>query len=168
MKKSILFFLTLAISLSIMGCEKKSVTPIKEIESNAAVTTSMNEQNVQDLIFTVNAFKGNASPDNVRELYNEIKPKLSVELQAIYEKVNIPSYTSERKFKDCHINSWMRNREMPYGGKGYDGYTIYCLVEYIEKSTQKVVRFKTESDIINYNGKALLIRDKDMEEIIKP
>lgn len=169
MKKSILFILTIAISLSIMGCEKKSATPVKEKESNAAITESLQiEQNVQDLIFTINAFKGNASPDNVRELYTEIKPKLSVEVQAIYEKVNIANYTSARRFKNCEIRSWMRNSEMEYGGKGYNGYTIYCLVEYIEESTQKVVRFKTESDIIDYNGKVLLIRDKDIEEITKP
>lgn len=40
MKKSILFFLTIAISLSIMGCEKKSATPVKEKESNTSITKS--------------------------------------------------------------------------------------------------------------------------------
>ena len=171
MKKSILFILTIAISLSIMGCEKKSVTPEREKEFTESVQTeksNMDIQNVQDLIFTVNAFKGNASSDNVRELYTEIKPMLSEEVQAIYEKVNIPNYISARRFNGCDIRSWIRNPEMEYNGRGYNGYTIYCLVEYIEESTQKKVRFKTESDIIDYNGKALLIRDKDMEEISKP
>ena len=175
MKKSILFILILAISLSIMGCGQKEVTIVKDKESSAAVTKLvqteipvMTEQSVQDFIFTINTFKGDASPNNVRELYTKIKPMLSVEEQAIYEKVNIAKYTSARRFNRCDFISWMENPSMEYNGKGYNGYTINCLVEYIEESTQKAVRFKTESDIIDYNGKLLLIRDKDIEEIVKP
>lgn len=176
MKRSILVSLILAISLSIMGCGQKAVTIVKDKESSAAVTKPlqtevpfMTEQRVKDFIFTINTFKGDASPNNVRELYTKIKPMLSVEEQAIYEKVNIEKFISARKFNKCDFISWMENPSMEYNGKGHKGYTIYCLVEYIEESTQKAVRFKTESDIIDYNGKLLLIRDKDIEEIvIKP
>ncbi len=127
MKKSILFILTIAISLSIMGCEKKSVTPEREKELNVAVTESVQKEksnmdtySAQSLIAMVNEFKCNASPDNVRKLYTEIKPKLSAEVQAIYEKVNIPSYVSEREFKKCDITSWMTNPQMEYNGRGYN------------------------------------------------
>lgn len=172
MKKTIVFILTLTIIMSLVGCAQKdkveykenevkteSITVSKPVETNVLMVVS--EKDAKDAVDTINRFKGDASPLNVRGLYNEIKGMLSPEVQDKYEKVIIAYCSTWTVFKSNTITSSVRVSDMKYQNKEYNGYTVKSTWDCTIGAGDKTYTANSETDVIDYDGKLLIVRDID-------
>jgi hypothetical protein len=174
MKKTIVFILTLTIIMSLVGCAQKdkvaykenevkteSITVAKTVETNVSMVVS--EKDAKVAVDTINKFKGDASPNNVRELYNEIKEMLSPEVQDIYEKGIIAYCATATVSKSNTITSIVNVPNMKYHDKEYNGYTVKSTWDCTIGGGYKTYTANSETDVIDYDGKLLIVRDIDKE-----
>ena len=173
MKKTIIFILTLTIIMSLVGCsqkdkvanEEKEVktesTVAKPVETKVSMVVS--EKDAKDAVDTINKFKGDASPNNVRELYNEIKEMLSPEVQNIYEKGIIAYCAIATVSKSNTITSVVNVPNMKYHDKEYNGYTVKSTWDCTFGAIGNTYTANSETDVIDYDGKLLIVRDIDKE-----
>ena len=172
MKKTILFILALTIVTSLVGCTQKDKVTCKEsevkteskavskpVETKASMVVS--EKDAKNAVDTINKFKGDASPLNVRESYNEIKEILSPEVQGIYEKVIIANCKTATVSKSNTITSIVNVPNMKYHNKEYNGYTVKSTWDCTIGGGYKTYTANSETDVIDYDGKLLIVRDLD-------
>ena len=174
MKKTIVFILTLTIIMSLVGCSQKdkvayeenevkteSITVAKPVETNVSMVVS--EKDAKDAVDTINKFKGDASPNNVRELYNEIKEMISLEVQDSYEKDIIAYCATATVFKSNTITSIVNVPNLKYHDKEYNGYIVKGTWDCTFGGRDKTYTANSETDVIDYHGKLLIVRDEDKE-----
>jgi hypothetical protein len=149
MKKFVSALLIILTVISITGCSKISKEDKNKVEA---------------LVTKLQTFKGDASPDNVEQLYKDIEANLSPDMQKSFEEINIPNAKNNppSKFAGNEITDIKKEDNLDYYGVACEGYVVESTYKWIESETKKEVAFKCITEIVEYDGNLIITFDSDL------